>query len=241
VSLPPSGAAKPARRFSMDDSTTPAKTCTKCGETKPLDQFGRDKTKRDGRDSACRPCETARKRAYIAADRAAHRARCKDWAARNPAAALRLSREWRDRNAEKEAERHRRNYAANPEQRRAAVRKSYQRHREKRLAHDRAHHAAKRDQYRAYNRKYRAENPDKCREWAAKRRAIKLATQTEPVNYAAVFARSKGVCHICGQSVAGGPYHFDHVIPLSKGGTHTEDNIAVAHASCNQRKWNKLL
>jgi len=35
--------------------------------------------------------------------------------------------------------------------------------------------------------------------------------------------------------------HFDHVIPLSKGGPHTYDNIRPAHSWCNMRKGTKLL
>ena len=32
------------------------KTCTKCGETKPLDLFYRDRTKKDGKQSQCQSC-----------------------------------------------------------------------------------------------------------------------------------------------------------------------------------------
>lgn len=31
----------------------------------------------------------------------------------------------------------------------------------------------------------------------------------------------------------------DHVIPLSKGGTHTWDNVKLAHKRCNSKKGNK--
>ena len=33
----------------------------------------------------------------------------------------------------------------------------------------------------------------------------------------------------------------DHVIPLARGGTHSNDNIRPAHAKCNLRKSSKLL
>lgn len=70
------------------------KTCTKCGETKPLDEFSRDRSKKDGRSTRCRVCRrsadrqrwagnveqiNARRRAKYAADpesfRTASRAR----------------------------------------------------------------------------------------------------------------------------------------------------------------------
>lgn len=42
------------------------KTCSGCHETKPLDGFNRNRTKRDGRMSICRPCDNARTRSYHA-------------------------------------------------------------------------------------------------------------------------------------------------------------------------------
>lgn len=35
-------------------------------------------------------------------------------------------------------------------------------------------------------------------------------------------------------------FHPDHVVPLSKGGSDTIDNIRPAHGYCNQRKWATL-
>jgi len=44
------------------------------------------------------------------------------------------------------------------------------------------------------------------------------------------------ICHICRKKVRLSQLHFDHVIPLAKGGEHSERNIAVSHGRCNQRK-----
>ena len=41
-----------------------SKTCTKCGETKPLDDFHRDKRRPDGRRSDCKECVLEYKRRY---------------------------------------------------------------------------------------------------------------------------------------------------------------------------------
>jgi 5-methylcytosine-specific restriction endonuclease McrA len=74
-----------------------------------------------------------------------------------------------------------------------------------------------------------------------RRRAQKRATQVEQVDFAAILERDGLICHICGGSVARDDVHFDHVIPLVRGGPHTEDNIHVAHSTCNSRKGAKLL
>lgn len=51
----------------MPEETLPqAKTCTKCGETKPLKEFSPHKFTRDGRNSQCKACSNAEQRARAA-------------------------------------------------------------------------------------------------------------------------------------------------------------------------------
>ena len=46
-----------------------SKTCTKCGETKPLDDFHRDKTGAGGRRPDCKECVRERSRSYYEENR----------------------------------------------------------------------------------------------------------------------------------------------------------------------------
>ena len=43
-------------------------------------------------------------------------------------------------------------------------------------------------------------------------------------------------CHYC---LLVKPLTMDHVVPISKGGQHTDSNIVPACRSCNSRKWNR--
>jgi 5-methylcytosine-specific restriction endonuclease McrA len=52
----------------------------------------------------------------------------------------------------------------------------------------------------------------------------------------AVFARDGWVCQYCGSPAE----NVDHVIPRSRGGTHTWDNVVAACRRCNSRKENRL-
>ena len=62
--------------------------------------------------------------------------------------------------------------------------------------------------------------------------------------------RDGDICQICGLPVvdsdinnghAGRMYPtLDHIIPLSKGGSHTWDNVQLAHMSCNAGKQNRV-
>lgn len=54
-----------------------------------------------------------------------------------------------------------------------------------------------------------------------------------------VLLRDGEVCRYCGTT--DGPWHIDHVHPVSRGGTDALENLAVACAPCNLSKGSKLL
>jgi len=54
----------------------------------------------------------------------------------------------------------------------------------------------------------------------------------------AVFARDRWTCQYCGHER--GHLTVDHVIPRSKGGSSTWDNIVTCCAPCNRRKGDRL-
>jgi 5-methylcytosine-specific restriction endonuclease McrA len=56
------------------------------------------------------------------------------------------------------------------------------------------------------------------------------------VNRRTVFARDGGRCQYCGASAE----NLDHVIPRSKGGPHTWENVVAACRPCNTRKEDRL-
>lgn len=45
------------------------KTCTKCGETKPLDEYHKNANSKDGHNGICKTCACAKSRAYNAANK----------------------------------------------------------------------------------------------------------------------------------------------------------------------------
>lgn len=57
------------------------------------------------------------------------------------------------------------------------------------------------------------------------------------LNRRAVFARDGNRCQYCGAAAE----NLDHVVPRSKGGTHTWDNVVAACRPCNTRKEDRLL
>lgn len=56
-----------------------------------------------------------------------------------------------------------------------------------------------------------------------------------------VYARGNGMCGICQKSKVRKKWHMDHIIPVSKGGTHCYYNLQPSHVRCNLRKGSKLI
>jgi 5-methylcytosine-specific restriction endonuclease McrA len=57
------------------------------------------------------------------------------------------------------------------------------------------------------------------------------------LNRRAVFARDNHRCQYCGSNAES----IDHVIPKSRGGTHTWENVVAACRLCNTRKEDRML
>lgn len=55
-----------------------------------------------------------------------------------------------------------------------------------------------------------------------------------------VFMRDKYTCQICGATVKdGAKLHLDHILPVSKGGDNSEENLQVLCERCNLEKNNR--
>ena len=78
-----------------------------------------------------------------------------------------------------------------------------------------------------------ARNAEYCSAYRARKHG---AARVEKIDRQYVIARDKSICHICGKRVPAGEIELDHLVPLSRGGDHTHDNVAVSHRVCNRRR-----
>jgi 5-methylcytosine-specific restriction endonuclease McrA len=174
------------------------KTCSKCGEAKPLSDFSALKRSKDGLNYHCKVCWNESQRLHAAANRETYRARCREYYEKNREKHLAKNAKWRADNREKNL-----------------------------------------SQKREYSRVTWRDNPDKLRVHAVRRRAAVRGATHERVDLAEVLAAHGRVCHICREAI-GDDLHYDHVIPISRGGAHSFDNLKPAHRLCNQRKGSSL-
>lgn len=179
---------------------------------------------RGPRGGLCKSCWNARNLASYHANPDERNAQNKAWREANPERVKEKNAAWYRANADKEAAK-------------------YLEQRDKLRAYYRERRAANPGSEREYQRLWRQRNPEK---WALKNRENSRRRQTgrtaSRVAYATVLERDGMVCHICQDSIADlSDLHFDHVIPLARGGAHHADNIKPAHALCNLRKSDKII
>jgi 5-methylcytosine-specific restriction endonuclease McrA len=92
------------------------------------------------------------------------------------------------------------------------------------------------------NRTYSKAHPDKMADKQHRRRAILAAApQVERVDRKVIIKRDKQTCYMCRRKLTLRDVTLDHVIPLSRGGSHIASNLRVACGHCNFAKHNRLL
>jgi 5-methylcytosine-specific restriction endonuclease McrA len=108
-----------------------------------------------------------------------------------------------------------------------------------------------------YNRVSRADGRQKLPQWNEKRQAHwkkrKAIKKGAPEHPAEVFTRHEigrrdgWICGICAKPIHRWVLHpdpksasIDHILPLSKGGTHTRANVRIAHLDCNVARGNRV-
>ncbi|HEY0169889.1 MAG TPA: HNH endonuclease, partial [Pyrinomonadaceae bacterium] len=97
------------------------------------------------------------------------------------------------------------------------------------------------EKVREAGKAYKAANREKCNDASALRRARQRTTQTVPIRRADIAARDGLACYLCGLALTLAPKmpntaQLEHVTPLSRGGTHTPENVKLACKPCNFRK-----
>jgi hypothetical protein len=125
----------------------------------------------------------------------------------------------------------------------------YQNHKERLKAYMKTYYQAHKKRIKAYQKAYSQTNKGKAvlKAQKIKRRKIINNTAIELISLKEIFIRDVGICQLCSYPVLWYLKYphplspsLDHIIPLSKGGTHIKDNVQLSHLVCNKQKQDDL-
>jgi len=199
------------------------KLCGGCRETKPEDLFSNCLREKSGKQSKCKICRSKISRAWYELNKDRTRIVTRAYREANPEKIKATQRKYKKENRDKT----RAYEKANPEKVRAWKAKYISLHREKHMD---------------AVRKYQRENPEKIRDVARRRRKYITDTTVERFPSVEIFERDKWICQICGDRVDKNLTYpspmsksLDHILPVSRGGSHERKNVQLAHLCCNKR------
>lgn len=216
--------AKHVRKVSLQSNVTKKehKVCNTCFIEKPFEAFDRNGQQRDGHNGRCKICAKDKWNALSEEEKTEKRLR--DRQSRIPRHEQIIERDRRRHNTD--------NHRAK---------------RRERMAQRTASDPLYRETRTQSHAEWRRNNPLAYREHMRKVKARRKNVKTERVSYKHILERDGMWCYICEKPIhSKEKMQFDHVIPLSPRcgepqGTHSEDNIKITHALCNNRKKNKPL
>ena len=188
------------------------KKCPKCGEIKPMDEFYKNKSKKDGHSVYCKKCITNDCHEYYLQNKE----ECKE----------RLNK-WRSENREYVRERDKRYRKNNPDI-------EFNKQKRYRDTH--------KEQLYLKGKKYREKHRDYFNNKFRERKLLKKNVSDGTVTLEAeqmLFETQQGRCAYCECDLSIFGKHLDHILPLSRGGLHTIYNVHWVCPKCNTSKGNK--
>ena len=120
----------------------------------------------------------------------------------------------------------------------------YQDNKERYAEYDKQYYQDNKERKAGYWKQYAKDNPEKYRNIQrmakSRYRAREAGVVFKDFTRQDVLDKWGTDCHICKKPVDLDDWHQDHVMPLSKTGPHTLENVKPAHPKCNQVKGNRV-
>lgn len=222
-----------------DAHSITTKQCSKCRETKPIDSFGFQKHRKDGRNPWCRACKSVAGKEFEARYRDRREVQRKAWLDVNRDKRNAYQREYSKKNRARVHAAWKRWRVKNREKVLVWSAANYERHKDARLSAMKAYRAAnqhalrqKRIIYEQVNREMLAMHK---RAYKARKRSAEGRFTPNDIERIKVWQR--GRCACCRDKLV--DFHIDHRIALSQGGSNDPTNLQLLCPPCNLKKHAK--
>lgn len=205
------------------------KICRKCGIQKDVVEFSKCSANPDGIQRRCRECQRLSKAKWDEAN-AQHRADYK----------LAYNLEHRDEARKYTAEYRKNNYEKVKEYDRQ--RKKTDKFKEYLSNYHAKHYIANKTHIVGKINEYQKNNPDKIRQYKKKNKALRRVVTENTINDFTLIqwieckVKFDHKCAYCGRETE---LEQEHVVPVTKGGMYTKNNIVPSCRACNGSKTNK--
>lgn len=125
----------------------------------------------------------------------------------------------------------------NPEKRAESKRQSYQNHKHEIALKSKIYYSNNKDRLYQRSKKWAQQNPEKINNKYNRRRSRIANAETFDIRDSFLIRLYSSPCVACGSR---NKITMDHVVPISRGGRHSEGNLQPLCLSCNSGKCNKL-
>jgi hypothetical protein len=210
------------------------KICPKCEVEKPVIEFSKCKSRKDGLCYMCKICNSTYHRSRYKDDPSAANTNSKRWRKNNPKRNRDIIKAWRKANPDKVRESKKQTYSKNIDNYRIYEENYRRTNRDKINAANKEWRKNHREKAIASSRAWQIANPDKVRIIKSRRRANKI-NQLHPDHDVEIEKQLINNAREL-ELLYGIKYHVDHIWPLSKGGPHHHDNLQIISQSLNNQK-----
>lgn len=195
------------------------KKCNTCKQFKTIDSFSSNKSRKDGLSCRCKVCVNQH---YL----------------KNKEKIAEYKKQYRKDNAEFLKESKSKYYYENKEKINAKNKINWHTNKDKYLEQHREYYKLNKESIQSKNKEYRKTEIGKkvFKQARIKRKALIRKAKIGNINIDKLLENKN--CYWCGVDTIDN-YHIDHYVPISKGGTHSQDNLVLSCPSCNLKKGSK--
>lgn len=217
----------------------PFKTCTKCGIQKPLEEFGKDKKRKDGHVAQCKECLKAYRKEYHKKNKDKENAKNKEWYLKNKESKDAKNKLWREEHKDYMKEYHKKHYLNNKEYYNNKSKQWYNQHKEHANYLTQRWYESNKDHVKELRKAWVKQNKEKLVLSRNNRKAyVKMLPNTlTKQEWDSILSDFNKACALTGTTEK---VTLEHFIPLSCGhGGTCLGNVYPLNASLNFSKQDK--